>query len=106
MRGAPIVRLNHLGGLAGLGQPNAFTEQALQSKTAQLVAVRAEADAVEAEIQAIRTGRPVASRVQITTGSPPETGLPGGSVDIPVIGRVPVLGLVGAGALLLFLRKR
>lgn len=103
----PLVYLNRRGGLAGgLGQPSAFTEQALHAKMAELDKVRAEADAVEAEITALRTGRPVVRPgAQAAPAPPPE--MPGGSVELPVVGRVPTLALVGAGlAALLFARKR
>jgi hypothetical protein len=101
------VYLNHRGGLAGgLGQPSAFTEQALHAKMSELEKVRAEADAVQAEITAIRTGRPVqrASQAQATAPAP---AMPGGSVDLPVVGRVPTLAVVGVGlAAVIFARRR
>ena len=109
MRGAPIVRLNHLGGLAGLGQATGFTEEALISLQAEVDQTRAEREYVEAQIQAVRTGRPMPSRRPIVApghaAPPAASALPGGTVNIPILGNVPVLA-VGAAALLLLRRMR
>ena len=101
--------------MIGLGQTGAFTEGALQAKLAQLAAVRAEADVVEAELQAVRSGRAAPrrpqvadgpGRIQVPAGAPPPE-LPGGYVDLPLIGRVPTLALVaGAVSAAMFWRKR
>jgi hypothetical protein len=109
MRGAPIVRLNHLGGLAGLGQATGqFTEENLFALQAELQQVRAEIEHVEAEIEAVRTGRPPPSRAATAPGhaAPPPGQLPGGSVKIPGVGNVPVLVIAGGAALLAFMRRR
>jgi hypothetical protein len=116
MRGAPIVRLNHLGGLAGLGQATGqFTEEALFALQAELQQVRAEREHVEAEIEAVRTGRPPPSRRAAPPGhaaappghaEPPPRQLPGGSIKIPGVGNVPVLVLAGGAALLALMRRK
>ncbi len=101
-----------IAGLRGLGQPSAFTEEALQAKLAELARVRMEIASTEAEIQAVRTGRPVRpsvapgpGRIQVT--APPAPALPGGSIELPLIGRVPTLAVAGAAAAaLLFARRR
>lgn len=84
---------------------NAFDEAALQAAAMELQQVRAEREAVEAQIQAIRTGRPYvppgqAKRVPLP---PPEPELPGGSIELPIVGKVPVL-VLGAGVLAFLLR--
>ena len=71
-----------------LGQPSSFTEASLQAKLAELASVRAEIVSTEAQIQSIRTGVP------IQTAAAP-AALPGGSVDLPVIGQVPTLAIAG-----------
>ena len=109
MRGAPVVLLNHRGGLAGLGQQGGgqFTEEALFALQAELQQVRAEREHVEAQIQAVRTGRPMPSRAAAPGQAPAASGaLPGGSLEIPGVGKIPVLGLVAAGAVLAFMRRR
>ncbi len=112
MRGAPIAYLNPRGGLAGLGQGQGqFTEEALFALQAQIAQVSAEADAVEAEIDALQSGRPIparpvadAGRIQVTPARGP--ALPGGSVNLPIVGRVPVLALGAVAAALLFSRRK
>lgn len=105
----PLVYLNHRGGLAGLGQPSGFDEAALQLKLGELQRIRAEIEAVEAETESVRTGRPVRRAAPGAPLAPPvpalASGLPGGSVKIPVVGQVPLV-VVGAAAVLMFMRRK
>jgi hypothetical protein len=97
--------------LSGLGQATGqFSEEALFALQSELQQVRAEADAVEAEITAIQTGRPVPRQaepgVKARVNAAFSYQLPGGTVNLPVVGEVPVLA-IGAGVLLLLkMRKK
>jgi hypothetical protein len=114
-----MKQVPYFAGLRGLGSSalpvggaGAFTEEALQAKLAELAQVRSEIATVEAEIESVRTGRPVApkvapgpGRIEVPAAPPSRPSLPGGTVELPVVGRVPTLVLVAVAAGFLFIRR-
>ena len=105
---------------SGLGQPVAYTEEALAAKLQELEDLRAEREAVEAEVVAVRSGRPIPPRSVRAVPSPqargvvappppaplPAPGLPGGSINLPFVGEVPVLVVAGAAVAGFFAFRR
>jgi len=83
-----------------VGSPGAFTEQALRAKMAELASIRSEIKSVQDQIVFVKTGR------RVEKIRPTGSKVPGGVINVPVVGSVPALVIAGAAVVAVVLLRR